>query len=69
MTRKTHRTEIHIETHEIKIIRFGASRVAAESDESEMLTALVTEHVSGPNGKEEDDANGFNPQPDPPLGR
>jgi hypothetical protein len=23
MTTKTHRTEIHIETHEIKVIRFG----------------------------------------------
>jgi hypothetical protein len=29
---KTHRIEIHIETHEIKIIRFG-KRVDAESDD------------------------------------
>jgi len=37
---KTHRIEIHIETHEIKIIRFG-KRVDAESDDSP--TGLATE--------------------------
>lgn len=47
MKHKTHRTEIRIETHEIKIIRFGR-RVDEESDDTE--TALVNEHVSPDDG-------------------
>ena len=46
MKHETHRTEIHIETHEIKIIRFGRKRVDAESDDIETPATLVTEHVA-----------------------
>jgi hypothetical protein len=47
MKRNTHRTEIRIETHEIKIIRFG-KRVDEQSDATE--TVLVNEHVSPDDG-------------------
>jgi len=46
MKHKTHRTEIHIETHEIKIIRFGRKRIDAESDDIETPATLVTPRFS-----------------------
>ena len=55
MTRKTHRTEIHIETHEIKIIRFGTKRVDAKSDDIETPPTLLTEHAAAHKLKEGED--------------
>lgn len=55
MKRKTHRTETHIETHEIKIIRFGTQRVNADRNATETLAALVQENASAHGSNEGED--------------
>lgn len=57
MSQKTHRTEIHIETHEIKIIRFG-KRVDADSDDPERAIALIADRASARSVRDEQDHEG-----------